>query len=250
MASPLVIANWKMNGELVSNAKLAAALVLQLAELKSVDIGLCAPFPYLAQLQTGLEGSAIKSGAQNVNAAAAGAYTGEVSCEMLKEFACHYVLLGHSERRSLYHESNQQVAEKFAAVVQAGLVPVLCVGESLAQWQSSQTNTVVAEQINAVLSEVGIEAFSKAVIAYEPIWAIGTGETASPEQAQAVHAHIRALLAQHSQNIANNLPIIYGGSVKAVNAQALFAQPDIDGGLVGGASLDSDEFIQICTAAQ
>ncbi len=190
--------------------------------------------------------SKIKYGAQNVNANINGAHTGEISTSMLSDFGCSYVLIGYSERRNLYHENNVSVANKFSATVLAKMVPVLCVGETLIQRQSDQTFSVINEQIDQVVEQVGIKAFEQAVIAYEPVWAIGTGETASPEQAQAVHTEIRRQLSIYDENIANNIRIIYGGSVNESNANALFNQKDIDGGLVGGASLNAETFINIC----
>jgi triosephosphate isomerase len=250
MARPTVIANWKMNGSIASNALLINSMADELGKVSDVDLGVCVPFPYLAQMQQVLKGGNLKLGAQNVNAEKSGAYTGEVSCEMLQEFNCHYVLVGHSERRALFGESDSALTKKFEAVVNANMVPVLCVGETLDQRKSGQTSAVVAAQINAVLSGVGITACRNAVIAYEPIWAIGTGETATPEQAQQVHAEIRQLLATESEEIAQAMPLLYGGSVNEVNASALFAQPDVDGGLVGGASLSAESFIEICQSAQ
>jgi len=196
-----------------------------------------------------LGGSGIEWGTQNVHAAEKGAYTGELSLGMVKDFGCRYVLIGHSERRELFAESNADTATKVAAALAADVTPMLCVGETLAEREADTTEQVVGEQLDAVLNEVGIAAFKRIVIAYEPVWAIGTGKTASPEQAQAVHAFIRGRLAQADADVAAQSRVLYGGSVKAANAQELFQQPDIDGGLVGGASLLADEFVAICQAA-
>lgn len=236
------------DGSLATNAKLIQQLLTQINVLEGVEIVICPPYTYLTQVGVQLSPSRVKLGAQNVSAFDAGAYTGEVSTAMLGEFGCSYVLLGHSERRSLFQESNDQVASKFEAALNAKLTPVLCVGETLEQRQRDETQLVVSTQIKTVLDRVGIQGFANAVIAYEPIWAIGTGETATPEQAQTVHIQIRCQLAEHDVKIANRLQILYGGSVNAGNAQALFSQRDIEGGLIGGASLDADAFLQICKA--
>ncbi|AJE19775.1 triose-phosphate isomerase [Azotobacter chroococcum] len=250
MRGKLVIGNWKMNGSLEANRCLLQELLPPLAALKGVGVAVCPPFPYLAQVAGLLEGSGVALGAQNLNAAEKGAFTGEVAGGMLGELGCRYVLVGHSERRSLYGESDELVAEKFEAALAAGLVPVLCVGETLAQRRDGSTEAVIAAQVRAVLQRVGSAGIAAAVVAYEPVWAIGTGETATPEQAQAVHRHIRALLGEADGALAAATPILYGGSVKADNAAALFAQPDIDGGLIGGASLEAASFLAICQAAR
>ncbi len=209
----------------------------------------CVPFPYLAQAQSALTGTCLAWGAQNVSEQAQGAFTGEVSAAMLQDFSCRYVLVGHSERRAIYGESDVLVAEKFAAALAAGLHPILCVGETLAQREAGQTVDVVSAQIDAVLQRVGVAAFTDAVVAYEPVWAIGTGRTASSAQAQEVHAAIRAQIARADANVAEGLQILYGGSVKPSNALELFGMPDIDGGLIGGASLVAADFLAICRAA-
>jgi triosephosphate isomerase (TIM) len=247
MRKKLVAGNWKMHGSLAENAALLSALKPALAGVEAV---VCVPFPYLAQAQSELAGSSIAWGAQNLSEHSKGAYTGEVSASMLRDFGCGYVIVGHSERRSLYGESDQQVAAKFIAAQAGGLVPILCVGESLEERESGITEQVVARQLNAVISAAGIGALANAIVAYEPVWAIGTGKTASPEQAQAVHAFIRGKIAGLDAAIADGLVIQYGGSVKAANAAELFAQPDIDGGLIGGASLVAQEFVAICQAAK
>ncbi|MBT9567058.1 MAG: triose-phosphate isomerase [Thiobacillus sp.] len=246
MRKKLVAGNWKMHGSLADNAALLAALKPSLAGVEAV---VCVPFPYLAQAQTELTGSTIAWGAQNVSEQAKGAFTGEVSTSMLKDFGCRYVIVGHSERRSLYGESDALVASKYMAVQAAGMTPILCVGESLEERESGVTETVVARQLDAVISAAGVTSLSKAVVAYEPVWAIGTGKTATPQQAQAVHAFIRGKIAALDSDIADQLVIQYGGSVKAANASELMAQPDIDGGLIGGASLVAEEFVAICQAA-
>ena len=213
------------------------------------EVAVCVPYPYLAQARAVLEGSGVAWGAQDVSEHAQGAWTGEVSGAMLADFGCRYVLVGHSERRSFFGDTDVVVAAKFAAALAAGLTPVLCVGESLAEREAGITGEVVTRQIDAVLEKNGIAAFARAVVAYEPVWAIGTGRTASPAQAQEVHALIRARFARDSADVAAGLRILYGGSVKANNAAELFGQSDIDGGLIGGASLVAADFLAICAAA-
>ncbi len=246
MRKKLVAGNWKMNGSLADNAALLAAIKPALA---GIDAVVCVPFPYLAQVQTLLAGSSIAWGAQNMSEQGKGAYTGEVSASMLLDFGCRYVIVGHSERRSLYGESDELVASKYLAAQAAGLTPILCVGESLAERESGVTEAVVARQLDAVIKTAGVASLARTVVAYEPVWAIGTGKTASPEQAQAVHAFIRNKIAGLDAGVAAQLVIQYGGSVKGSNAAELMAQPDIDGGLIGGASLLADEFVAICRAA-
>jgi len=246
MRKKLVAGNWKMNGSLAENAALLAAIKPALAGIEAV---VCVPFPYLAQAQALLAGSSIAWGAQNVSEQAKGAFTGEVSASMLLDFGCKYVIVGHSERRSLYGESDALVASKYRVAQAAGLIPILCVGESLDERESGVTEAVVARQLDAVIDAAGVGSLAKAVVAYEPVWAIGTGKTASPEQAQAVHAFIRGKIAALDAGVANQLVIQYGGSVKASNASELMAKPDIDGGLIGGASLVAGEFVAICQAA-
>lgn len=247
MRRKLVAGNWKMHGTLADNDALLTGVLAGMASVKA-EVAVCVPFPYLAQAQARLSGSAIAWGAQNMSQHAKGAYTGEVSAAMLNDFGCRYVIVGHSERRALYGESDSQVAEKFAAAQAAGLTPILCVGETLEERESGVTETVVARQLQAVLDKSGVAALAQAVVAYEPVWAIGTGRTATPDQAQAVHAFIRSLVAGLDAGVADGLIIQYGGSVKAGNAAELFAQPDIDGGLIGGAALNADEFLAICRA--
>lgn len=246
----IIAGNWKMNGNLASNASLLAALqTSDVIKNTTAEVVVCAPFPYLAQLQNRLQGTLIAWGAQNVSEKMAGAYTGEVSGEMLREFGCSYVIIGHSERRSLYGETSVQVAAKFVRAQQAGLTPILCVGETLAERETDQTEAVIATQLDAVLNTAGIAAFSQAIVAYEPVWAIGTGKTATPEQAQQVHAFIRARLAAQDATLAAGVRIQYGGSMKPSNARELLEMADIDGGLIGGAALIAEDFLEICRAA-
>jgi triosephosphate isomerase len=249
MRRKLVAANWKMNGNKAANSALLSAFV-QGIDTQSMDAVVFPPAVYLDQVASALAGSGIRYGTQNVHSAEKGAFTGETSLAMVKDFAADYALVGHSERRELFGESDSLVAEKVQAALTAGVVPMLCVGESLTEREAGETEVVVGRQLQAVLDVVGIEAFSTVVVAYEPVWAIGTGKTASPEQAQAVHAFIRGRLAQASETVAQKCRVLYGGSVKASSAQELFQQPDIDGGLVGGASLLADEFVAICQAAK
>jgi triosephosphate isomerase len=249
MRQKLVAGNWKMHGGLKTNEQLLTDIVAGAPDLRGVAVAVCVPFPYLAQAQLLLGGTPVTWGAQNLSEQAQGAFTGEVSAAMLQDFGCRYVLVGHSERRSLYGESDRLVAEKFAAALSSGLHPVLCVGETLEQRDGGRTLEVVSTQIDAVLRRVGVAAFSGAVVAYEPVWAIGTGRTATSAQAQEVHAAIRAQIAQADTRVADALQILYGGSVKPGNAAELFAMPDIDGGLIGGASLVAVDFLAICAAA-
>ncbi|MGB7903183.1 MAG: triose-phosphate isomerase [Steroidobacteraceae bacterium] len=249
MRKPLVAGNWKMHGSRAENASLVSGLLDLLQPGKRAEILLCPPFPYLMETGRLLKDSGVALGAQSVCAESQGAFTGEVSAAMLKDVGCRYVLVGHSERRQLFRESDALVARKFVAAQGQGLVPVLCVGETLEEREGDQTTGVVSRQLEAVLAVSGVQALAGAVIAYEPVWAIGTGRTASPEQAQEVHAMIRAKVAERDGTIGGSVRILYGGSVKASNAQELFAMPDIDGGLVGGASLKADEFARICAGA-
>jgi triosephosphate isomerase len=238
--SRLVAGNWKMNGSRASNGALLEALLAGLGKTTGVEAAVCPPYVYLQQVSERLAGTSITWGAQNVSEHAQGAYTGEVSAAMLLEFGCRYAIVGHSERRQLFGESDAQVAAKFAAAQAGGLTPILCVGETLAEREAGRTEQVVARQLDAVLNQSN---FNQAVLAYEPVWAIGTGRNATPQQAQAVHAFLRARLSP-------DVRILYGGSVKAQNAAALFAMPDIDGGLIGGASLVAQEFSEIVRAAK
>jgi triosephosphate isomerase len=250
MRARFVAGNWKMNGSLRANMGLLDALKAGLKKSENLEYAVCAPFPYLGQVSAALSGSAITWGAQDLSEHDAGAYTGEVSGTMLREFGCRFVIVGHSERRSLYAEDDRRVAAKFMAARRAGLTPILCVGETLEQRERGETESIVGRQIDAVLAAAGVAALADAVLAYEPVWAIGTGRNATPQQAQEVHAFVRARLAAGDRALAGNLTILYGGSVKAANATELFAMPDIDGGLIGGASLVADDFIAICAAAR
>src|SRR5437667_148255 len=238
-----------MNGSLAANARLLDALKAGLEQAEGLGYAVCAPFPYLAQVSQALSGSRIAWGAQNVSEHDSGAYTGEVSGAMVKEFGCRFVIVGHSERRGLYGEDDGRVAAKFLAARRSGLTPILCVGETLEQRDRGETENVVGRQLDAVLAAAGVAALADAVLAYEPVWAIGTGRNATPEQAQDVHAFIRARIAARDARIAAATRILYGGSVKAGNAAELFAMPDVDGGLIGGASLKADEFLAILAAA-
>ncbi len=249
MRKPLIAGNWKMHGSLSMVHTLLDGIKQGAVHCSSVDILVLPVFVHLAETQTMLTGTNVMWGAQDLHPGAQGAFTGEVAGPMLTEFGCQYVLAGHSERRTLFHEDNAMVAAKVKAALEAGLTPILCVGETREQREQGATETVVRTQLEAVISAVGMDAFSRIVIAYEPVWAIGTGLTATPEQAQAVHAFIRQLIAQNNVDIAGASRILYGGSMKADNAAALLAMPDIDGGLIGGASLDAKSFLAICEAA-
>ena len=249
MRKILVAGNWKMNASGAMVNDLLDRLLQGISEGKDVDMAVFPPFPYLSQVQVLLDGSSIAWGGQTVNPAEKGAHTGEVAASMLLDFGCRFVLVGHSERRTIYGETDRDVADRFAAALEAGLHPVLCVGETLEERETDETQVVVGRQIDAVLAKCGIEAFANATVAYEPVWAIGTGKTATPEQAQAVHAFIRDKFARLDAIIAGQLRILYGGSVNGSNAADLFAREDIDGGLVGGASLSADDFLAIYNAA-
>ena len=245
----LVAGNWKMNGSLIANRELLTRLVATLNGFSSADLGVCVPAPYLPQVAELLRGSLIRFGAQSASEYASGAYTGEISCSMLKEFGCIYVITGHSERRALFGETNTRAAAKFSAIEKAGMTPLACVGETWPEREAGATEAVIAAQLDAFLGAANPSTLADAVIAYEPVWAIGTGKTATPEQAQAVHAFIRARVARLDARAAAAVRILYGGSVNAANARTLFACADIDGGLVGGASLKADDFAAICKAA-
>jgi len=246
----LVVGNWKMHGNLIRNQELLTAIISGTRSLQNTSCAVCVPYPYLAQARSALKDTHVAWGGQNVSQYHQGAYTGEVSADMLIDFGCRYVIVGHSERRALYSEDNQVVAEKFRSAQERSLIPILCVGETLAQREANETEQVIATQIDAVINLVGVNAIEQSIIAYEPVWAIGTGKTATPQQAQDVHAFIRNRIASHNSQIASGVQIIYGGSVKSGNASELFMMPDIDGGLIGGASLIAEEFISICLAAQ
>ena len=249
MRRKLVAGNWKMHGSRRFVEETLRAIRDATDGQDAVEMAVCPTLIHLPLAAQVLSGSRIELGAQNVHPAAEGAFTGEVSAPMLAEFSVRYVIVGHSERRQLFGETDQQVADKFAAVLAADLIPILCLGETLQQREQGITHQVVLSQLDAVLDNEGSEVFRQAVIAYEPIWAIGTGKTATPEQAQDVHGMIRQHLAERDGEVAEKCRILYGGSVKAANAGELFGQPDIDGGLVGGASLKADEFASICKSA-
>ena len=242
MRRRLVAGNWKMHGSRASIQALLGSILAGLGDAGGAECAVCVPYPYLQLVAERLKGTRIAWGAQNVSEHAQGAYTGEVSAAMLAELGCKYALVGHSERRQLYGETDAQVAAKFAAAHGAGLTPILCVGETLAERDAGRTDDVVARQLDAVLAKCGKEAVAKSVVAYEPVWAIGTGRTASPGQAQAVHAFARKRLAPATR-------ILYGGSVKPDNAAAIFAMADVDGGLIGGASLAAEDFLAILRGA-
>ena len=246
----LVAGNWKMNGSRADNTALIEALVAATVGSDGVDVVVCPPFVYLWEVGRQVKDSGIGLGAQDLCAAPSGAHTGEVAGSMLRDVGCKYVIVGHSERRSLYGEDDQAVARKFMAAQREGLIPILCVGESLAEREEGRTAAVVLRQLDAVIQVAGAGSFAAAVLAYEPVWAIGTGKNASPGQAQEVHALLRERMAANDDNIGASLRILYGGSVKASNAAELFSMPDVDGGLVGGASLNGEEFCRICDAAR
>lgn len=249
MRKPMVAGNWKMFGSQKQIRHLLNMIKHDMHAFRSIETVVFPPFVYLSQVKDALIHSPVEWGAQNCYISTEGAFTGEVSPSMLADCGCHYVLVGHSERRNLFHETSSMVSNKFKAALQSGLKPILCVGETQAQREQGETEHIIQTQIDTVIKLTGIAAFRQAVIAYEPVWAIGTGLTATPEQAQEIHAFIRALIAQNNVDIAKTIRIIYGGSVKPDNAASLFAMPDIDGGLVGGASLDAQSFLGICEAA-
>jgi triosephosphate isomerase len=248
MRRKIVAGNWKMHGSRAENAALLDAVMGGL-NADAVSCVVCPPFVYLQEAWRALRGGPVALGAQDVCAEAQGAYTGEVSAAMLKDVGCEYVLVGHSERRALYGEDDQLVARKYAAALGKGLIPILCVGEQLAEREAAASTQVVGRQLAAVVNLCGVQALAGGVLAYEPVWAIGTGRTASPEQAQQIHAFLREQVGLQDAKIASELRILYGGSVKAGNARELFTMPDVDGGLIGGASLKSDEFLAIVAAA-
>jgi triosephosphate isomerase len=249
MRRPIVAGNWKMHGSRAENARLIEELLAGAPTQPKATCVVCPPFVYLQEAARLLRDSALSLGAQDVSADAHGAFTGEVSAAMLKDVGCEYVIVGHSERRLLYRESDQLIARKFGAALAKGLIPILCVGEQLADREAGRMREVVSRQLDVVLELSGAGALEHAVVAYEPVWAIGTGRNASPEQAEEAHAFIRARVGARDARIAAATRILYGGSVKAGNAAELFAMPDVDGGLIGGASLKADEFLTILAAA-
>ena len=247
MRKTIIAGNWKMNANKGSVKSLIGGILSGMDGVNS-EVLVCVPFPYLSQVESLIDGSNLKLGAQNLNINSSGAFTGEVSADMIKDFGAKHVIVGHSERRSLYGETSAVVAEKTKAALDSGLTPLLCVGESLEHREAGKTEAVVEEQLNAVIELIGIDSFHNIIVAYEPVWAIGTGMTATPEQAQAVHLFIRNLLGESSEKIAQKTPILYGGSMNAGNAMELISCPDIDGGLIGGAALKAEDFLQICKA--
>jgi triosephosphate isomerase len=248
MRRKLVVGNWKMNGSRTSNAVLLSEIVAGLAASGAAS-AVCVPAPYLAQCQAQLAGTALGWGAQDVSAHASGAYTGEISVAMLQDFGCGYVVIGHSERRAYHGETDAQVAAKTVAALAVGITPIVCIGETLAQREAGQTDAVVAQQLGAVLAAISADDLAKLVLAYEPVWAIGTGKTATPQMAQDVHQVLRAQLAAKNAVAAAGVQILYGGSMKPENAKELMAMPDIDGGLIGGAALKAADFLAIIHAA-
>jgi len=246
---PLVAGNWKMNGNQAESTALVNGIKQGLASVNAAEVAVCPPFILIPLVASLLKGSNAVWGGQNLSVHKSGAYTGEIAGPMLKDYGCTYAIVGHSERRSYYGETDKLVAEKFGAAQAAGLVPILCIGETLAEREANQTEAVVARQLDAVIQMHGIATLKNSVLAYEPVWAIGTGKTATPQQAQDVHAFIRGKLAAQDKGVADGMRILYGGSMKASNAKELMAQPDIDGGLIGGASLVAEEFLNICRAA-
>lgn len=249
MRKILIAGNWKMNGSMAANEALVSGIVAGVPEGDGFSLLVCPSFPYLASVAGMVAGSKVALGAQNVSEHASGAFTGETAASMLKDVGCEFVIVGHSERRAIFGETSAAVAAKFQAAQTAGITPILCVGETLEEREAGATEKVIDEQLDAVLDAAGADSFAAAVIAYEPVWAIGTGMTASPEQAQDVHKHIRARLATHNAELAEKVQILYGGSMKGENAPGLLCMPDIDGGLIGGASLKASDFLAIAEAA-
>ncbi len=248
MRQPLIVGNWKLNGTGGVAEKLASD-VRDGLDQENVGVAICVPYVYFSDIGKLLEGSVLELGSQNVADQNSGAYTGEISAEMLKEYGCKYAIVGHSERRQFYGDTNESVAARYCQAIEQGIVPIFCVGETLEEREQEQTFKVIDEQMAAVVELAGIESFNQAVIAYEPVWAIGTGKTATPEQAQEVHQYIRNYLSGMSPDVAEKVQILYGGSVKPGNAESLFSMPDIDGALIGGASLIADDFLKIYHAA-
>ena len=249
MRQPIIAGNWKMNGSRDSIRELLDGIKAGMAEVNMAEVVVCAPYVYLADAEQQLAGTKVAWGGQNLSTEASGAFTGEISAAMLLDFHCKYVIVGHSERRSYYGDDDALVAKKFAVAREAGLTPILCIGETLAEREKGITEQVVARQTRAVIDLVGVKALADGVIAYEPVWAIGTGKTATPQQAQDVHAYIRKMIAEHDAEVAAKVRIQYGGSMNAANAAELLAMEDIDGGLIGGASLKASDFLTICKAA-
>ncbi len=249
MRQPLVAGNWKLNGSLETISELVSGISNQLSEVTTAELAVCPPFVYLGYVQQLIDGVDISLGSQDCSDQDSGAYTGEVAAAMIKEFGCKYIIVGHSERRLIYGESSEIVAIKYEQVKKNNLVPILCVGETLQEREDGHTEVIIAKQLDAILDRLGIQGFLNTVIAYEPVWAIGTGQTATPDQAQEVHEFIRNKLDALNKDIAANIRILYGGSMKPNNAKQLLKQNDIDGGLIGGASLNAEDFIAIAVAA-
>jgi triosephosphate isomerase (TIM) len=249
MRRKLVVANRKMNGSLATNRAFLEGLLAGTRDYQNADYVVCVPHPYLFQAESILKGSPIAWGGQNMSRYESGAYTGSVSPGMLVEFGCEYAIIGHSERRQRGHDTDLSTGERFEAATKAGLKPIFCMGETLAEYEEGITDIVTIRQLNAVIHEIGVKGLAKGVLAYEPVWAIGTGKAASPEHAQNVLSFLRGHIELLDAELAQNIRILYGGSVKADNAEKLFSMPDIDGGLVGGASLNTEEFVSICQAA-
>ena len=249
MRQIMIAGNWKMNGSTSSVKELIAGIKAGMASVNKAAVVVCPPALYIAQVMAAIAGSKIKCGTQNICDQDKGAFTGELAGSMLKDLGCEYAIIGHSERRSLYGESDALIAQRFATARRNGIKPIFCIGETLAEREKGVTNEVCNRQIDAVIKLEGVTALADGVIAYEPVWAIGTGKTASPAQAQAVHAFIREKIAKLDAQVAAGLQILYGGSMNAANAAELLAQPDIDGGLIGGASLKAEDFLTICRAA-
>lgn len=249
MRRKMVVGNWKMNGSLDENRGLLTGITAGVNTLESVDVVICPPYPYIPQAQSLLHGTNVRWGAQNLCSTKDGAMTGAVAPSMLSDFGCTHVLVGHSERRNLFHETDDTAAARFTAAQEAGLIPIFCMGESREERDSDWTDYIVGRQLDSIIRRLGPEVLKKAVLAYEPLWAVGADQPATPEQAQEVHDFIRRRVARCNAEIAANVRILYGGSLRADNAASLFAMPDIDGGLVGRASLTAEEFVPICRAA-
>jgi len=250
MRRSFVAGNWKMNGSRASAVALTEAIVAQVKEFDGVDVALCPSYVFLADVKQAMGATKVRLGAQDLSLESVGAYTGEISAAMLNEYQCDCVIIGHSERRAYHGETNEQVAKKMVIASEAGLLPIVCVGETLEERENDRTEVVIAEQLDVLLAATTLTALQASVIAYEPVWAIGTGKTATPEQAQEVHQFIRARIAEKNTELASRIRLLYGGSVKPGNAKELFGMVDIDGGLIGGASLQAEDFTSICRAAQ
>ena len=249
MKKLFIVANWKMNGNKRSNEQLINCINDKVCENANIEVVICPPFTYLTQILK-LKTSNIKIGAQNISENQNGAFTGEISGSMLQDLKVDYVIIGHSERRQMYNDTNAVIAQKFELAHQNNLIPILCIGESLNERKAGQTLSVIESQIKPIIETTRIELFAKSIIAYEPVWAIGTGETASPEQAEEVHTNIRNIMEVYDSNIASSIPILYGGSVNGANSKDLFTMGNINGGLIGGASLNGEEFVEIYQAAE